>query len=231
MLILDCQVVEGLFVVITLAPKLNAISIGEQRVILQGITWQGYQDILRVLPDHRSSRLTFDNGLLEITVPSQLHEQMSELIGLFIRVLVLELGLKLKSLRSTTLNREDLNRGAEPDNAYYIQNYSKVIGKIIDLSQDPPPDLIVEIDITNSDMDKNRLYASICVAEFWRFDGDTWQILVLRESGYVEVLHSPTFNWIEKEDLYRFLGQARIDEIQAEIDFRSWVRAKQSNIL
>ncbi len=216
---------------ITLAPKLKAIPIGEQRVILQGITWRGYQDILRVLPDHRSSRLTFDNGLLEITVPSQLHEQMSELIGLFIRVLVLELGLKLKSLRSTTLNREDLNRGVEPDNAYYIQNSSKVIGKIIDLSQDPPPDLIVEVDITNSDMDKNCLYASIGVPEFWRFDGDTWQILELQESGYVEVPHSPTFDWVEKEDLYRFLEQARIDEIQAEIDFRSWVRARQLNIL
>ena len=215
----------------TLAPKLNAIPIGKQRVILKGITWQGYQDILRVLPDHRSARLTFDNGLLEITVPSQLHEQMSELIGLFIRVLVLELGLKLKSLRSTTLNREDLNRGAEPDNAYYIQNYSKVIGKTIDLSQDPPPDLIVEIDITNSDTDKNRLYASIGVPEFWRFDGDIWQIFELQESGYVEVLHSPTFNWIEKDDLYRFIEQARIDEIQAETDFRAWVRAKQSNIL
>ena len=216
---------------ITLAPKLKAIPIGEQRVILQGITWRGYQDILRVLPDRRASRLTFDNGRLEITVPSQLHEQMSELIGLFIRVLVLELGLKLKSLRSTTLNREDLNRGVEPDNAYYIQNYSKVIGKIIDLSQDPPPDLIVEVDITNSDMDKNRLYSSIGVPEFWRFDGDIWQILELQESGYVEVPHSPTFDWIEKEDLYRFIEQAQIDEIQAEIDFRSWVRASRSNIL
>ncbi len=217
--------------VTTLAPKPNAIPRGEQRVILRGITWQGYQDILRVLPDCRSSRLTFDNGLLEIAVPSQLHEQMSELIGLFIRVLVLELGLKLKSLRSTTLNREDLNRGAEPDNAYYIQNYSKVIGKIIDLAQDPPPDLIVEVDITNSDMDKNRFYASIGVPEFWRFDGDIWRILELQGSSYVEVSHSPTFDWIEKEDLYRFLEQARIDEIQAEVDFRSWVRARQSNIL
>ena len=214
--------------VTTLTPKPKTMPIvSEQRVTLRGITWQGYQDILRALPESRSSHLVFDNGILEISVPSQLHEEMSELIGLFIRILVVELGLRLKSLRSTTLNREDLNRGAEPDNTYYIQNYSKIIGKIIDLAQDPPPDLIVEIDIINSDIDKNRLYASMGVPEFWRFDGDIWQILMLGDSGYVGVSHSPTFDWIEKEDLYRFLEEARINEVEAEIKFRAWVREKQ----
>ncbi|MCY7408374.1 MAG: Uma2 family endonuclease [Alkalinema sp. CAN_BIN05] len=215
----------------TLAPEPKAIPIGgEQRVTLRGITWQGYQDILRALPNNRSSRLTFDNGVLEITVPLQVHEFSGRLIELFIRILVVELGLKLKTMGSTTLNREDLNRGAEPDNAYYIQSYPKVIGKIIDLAQDPPPDLIVEVDITNSDIDKNRLYASMGTPEFWRFDGDIWQILALRDSGYVEVSHSPTFNWIDKEDLYRFLEQARIDEVEAEIEFRAWVRVKRSDL-
>jgi len=201
--------------------------VGEKRVTLRGITWQGYQDILRALPDSRSSRLTFDNGVLEITVPLQVHEFSGRLIELFIRILVVELGLKIKTMGSTTLNREDLNRGAEPDNAYYIQSYPKVIGKIIDLAQDPPPDLIVEVDITNTEIDKNRLYASMGVPEFWRFDGNLLQILALNDSGYVEVSHSPTFNWIEKEDLYRFLEQSRIDEVEAEIEFRAWVRSKQ----
>ena len=202
----------------------------EQRVTLHGITWQGYQDILQALSDNRSSRLTFDCGVLEITVPSQLHEFSGRLIELFIRILVVELGLKLKTLGSTTLDRSDLDRGAEPDNAYYIQNYFRVIGKAIDLAQDPPPDLVVEIDISNSDIDKNRLYASMGVPEFWRFDGNVWQILKLSDSGYVEVSHSPTFDWIEKEDLYRFLEQARIDEVEAETDFRAWVREKRSGL-
>jgi Uma2 family endonuclease len=214
-----------------LAPEPKAIPIvGEKRVTLRGITWQGYQDILRALPNNRSSRLIFDKGVLEITVPLQIHEFSGRLIELFIRILVVELGLKLKTMGSTTLNREDLDRGAEPDNAYYIQSYSKVIGKIIDLAQDPPPDLIVEVDITNTDIDKNRLYASMGVPEFWRFDGDIWQILELCDSAYIEVAHSPTFDWIQKEDLYRFLEQARIDEVEAEIEFRAWVRAKRSDL-
>ena len=36
--------------------------------------------------------------------------------------MALELGLKLKTMGSTTLDLAALNRSAEPDTAYYIQN-------------------------------------------------------------------------------------------------------------
>ena len=90
--------------------------------------------------------------------------------------------------------------------------------------------MVVEADITNSNIDKNHLYASIGVPAFWRFDGDIWQIFILRDSSYVEVSHSPTFDGIEKEDLYRFLEEARINEVETEIEFRSWVREKRSDL-
>jgi Uma2 family endonuclease len=202
--------------------------VGERRVALQGITWQAYQTILHALPQTRAARLTFDDGTLEIAMPLEIHEQGSELIGLFIRILVVEMGLKVKSMRSTTLDREDLNRGAEPDNAYYIQNQPKVAGRSINLAQDPPPDLVVEVDITHTDIDRNRLYASMGVPEFWRFDGVVWQILVLDGARYQEVPHSPTFPWVEKADLYRFLAEAQVDEVDAEVGFRQWVQQRLS---
>jgi Uma2 family endonuclease len=201
-----------------------SVQSGEKRVTLRGITWQGYQDILRSLPQTRSARLTYDDGTLEITVPSELHEFSGRLIGLFIRILVVEMGLKLKTMGSTTLDRPDLNRGAEPDNAYYIQNQPQVAGREVDLKKDPPPDLVVEVDITSTDLDKNRLYANMGVPEFWRFDGRTWKILQLEGMEYKEVPQSSTFPGVEKEDLYRFLEQAQIDEVEAELNFRQWVR-------
>ncbi|NJM48317.1 MAG: Uma2 family endonuclease [Alkalinema sp. RU_4_3] len=202
--------------------------VGERRVALQNITWQAYQTILHALPQTRAARLTFDDGMLEISMPLEMHEQGSELIGLFIRILVVEMGLKVKSMRSTTLDREDLNRGAEPDNAYYIQNQPKVSGREVNLAQDPPPDLVVEVDITHTDIDKNRLYASMGVPEFWRFDGVEWQVFVLDGGVYQEVSHSPTFPWVEKDDLHRFLDEARLDEVDAEVNFRQWVRERLS---
>lgn len=197
---------------------------GEKRVVLPNLTWQGYQQVLHALPATRAARLTYDCGVLEISMPLEEHERASELIGLFIRILVVELGLRLKSMRSTTLDRADLDKGAEPDNAYYIQNQPKVAGKTVDLTTDPPPDIVVEVDITHTDIDKNRLYASLGVPEFWRFDGDVWRIYCLVGDVYEETETSPTFSFVKKEDLYRFLEEAQQDEVEAEINLRSWVR-------
>lgn len=150
---------------VSIAPAETQRLLGEKRVTLNGLDWQRYQQILHALPESRAARLTYDRGTLEITLPLEDHEFASELIGLFLRVLVVEMGLKLKSLRSTTLEREDLNRGSEPDNAYYIQNQPKVAGRSVDLAKDPPPDLVVEVDMTHTDIDKNRLYAAMGVPE------------------------------------------------------------------
>ena len=202
--------------------------IGEKRVTLYGLTWQAYQQILTALPQTRAARLTYDRGTLEISMPLEEHEFSGRLIERFILILVVELGMKLKTMGSTTLDREDLNRGAEPDNAYYIQNQPLVAGRRVDLKQDPPPDLIVEVDITYTDIDKNRLYAAMGVPEFWRFNGQSWQIFQLTEDSYCEVEQSPTFAWIEKADLYRFLDEALQDEVEAEVNFRRWVRERQA---
>lgn len=199
---------------------------GEKRVTLHNLTWQRYQQILQALPQTRAAQLTYARGTLEIVMPLEDHEYASELIGLFIRILVGEMGLKLKSIRSTTLDREDLDRGAEPDNAYYIQNQPRVAGRKINLVIDPPPDLVLEVDITHSDVDKNQLYAALGVPEFWRYDGREWRIYQLQGTVYVEASHSPTFEWVEKADLYRFLEQAQQDEIAAEMMFRNFVRKK-----
>jgi Uma2 family endonuclease len=203
--------------------------VGEKRVVFHHLTWQAYQQILLALGESRSARLTYDRGILEITMPSESHEFAREFISLFVRILVVEMGLKLKTMGSTTLERDDLDRGAEPDNCFYIQHRSVVAGKTVDLAVDPPPDLVVEVDITHTDIDKNALYASMGVPEFWRFNGRVWRIYHLQDGSYVELDHSPTFAWIEKTDLYRFLEQCHQDEAEAEIVFRKWVREKLSN--
>ena len=197
---------------------------GEKRVTLSGMSWTQYQQLLMALPDTRAVHLTYSLGTLEISMPLEDHEQLSGIIGLFIRTLVIELGLKMKSLWSTTLSREDLDRGAEPDNAYYIQNRDKVANKTVDLQTDPPPDLVVEVDISHTDIDKNRLYAAMGVPELWRFDGQTLRIYQLKNDRYIEVETSPTFPVVQKQDLYNFIEAARIDEVDAELNLRRWAQ-------
>ena len=213
---------------VTVPPLLNlSRPVGEQRVIFHHLNWQGYQQILQAIGDRRSAHLTYDRGTLEITMPLEEHEFYRELIGRFIYFLVAELGLKIKTMGSTTLDREDLERGAEPDNAYYIQNQPRVAGKTVNLQQDPPPDLVVEVDITHTDINKRALYASIGVPEFWRFNGQVWRIYQLQGGQYQEVEMSPTFSLVPKTKLYEFLAQAQEDEVAAEQSLRKWLQKQQ----
>jgi Uma2 family endonuclease len=149
------------------------------------------------------------------------------LIERFIFTLVELMGLKIKTMGSTIMNYPSLKKGAEPDNAYYIQNQPLVKGRKVDFSQDPPPDLVVEIDITHTDIAKNQFYAKLGVPEFWRFDGHVWRIYQLQsgeytEGEYFEVEVSPTFPRVPKERLYAFLDEAKEDEVESAYSLRAW---------
>ena len=209
---------------VTVPLELNTEQIrGEKRVVFNHLSWLSYRQILQALGENNRAHLFYDRGTLEITMPLEEHEFYRELIGLFIRILVVELGLKIKSMGSTTLAREDLERGAEPDNAYYIQNQAKVLGKRINLTEDPPPDLVVEVDITHTDINKLELYARLGVPELWRFNGEIWRIYRLEKGVYQEEEFSPTFPLVPKTKLYEFLATAKEDEVKAEKNLRAWV--------
>lgn len=206
------------------APEPQAMlkPVGEQRVVFRSLSWQAYLTILAALPQTRGARLTYDTGKLEITVPLEDHEFYRSLIEYFIRVLVELMELPIKTMGSTTMNYPQLEKGAEPDNAYYIQNQPLVKGRTVNFAQDPPPDLVVEVDITHTDIAKNQFYASLGVPEFWRFDGQVWRIYILQSEGYVESEQSPTFPQVPKERLYAFLAEAKEDEVGAMRSLRAW---------
>jgi Uma2 family endonuclease len=203
-------------------PKIDVRpAIGEERLVLRDITWEGYLQILAALPESRGARLTYDDGVLEITVPLEEHEFSADNIAYFLLTLVELVGLRLKSMGSTTMKYPGLKKGAEPDKAFYIQNHALVQGRTVNFAQDPPPDLVVEVDITHTDIQKNQFYARLAVPEFWRFNGKILRIYQLQNDVYVEVDRSPTFPQMPKEWLYDFLKTAKGDEIEAVQALRS----------
>lgn len=200
----------------------------EKRVTLHHVSWDAYQTILEALGEQRSALLTYYKGTLEIMTPLEAHESGSSLIGQFITILTEELNFNLKTLASTTLNRLDLRSGAEPDQCYYIANEPLVRGKTVDLATDPPPDLIVEVDITHTDINKNLLYAEMGIPEVWRYNGQQLKIYELHDGQYQEVETSPTFPNIPKEWLYKFLDEcAQQGETQAKRNLREWIKNRQ----
>ena len=199
--------------------------VGEQRVVLRSLTWQSFLSVRQSLSPDRNTRLTYSEGTLELTMPLEIHEFSAWLIGRFIYILASELGMDLKTMGSTTLDRETLDRSGEPDAAYYIQNQPLVAGRDVDLDTDPPPDLVVEVDITHTDIDKLQLYSAMEVPEFWRYNGECLRIYQRQGSAYQEVDSSPTFPQVPKEKLYEFLTTARESEMSADRTLRAWVRS------
>src|SRR5262245_52608801 len=139
----------------------------QQRLVLRGVDWPRYQAIIRALGE-RSLRLAYDGENLELMTVSRLHDKLSRLLGRFLVVLTEELGLPLDSAGSVTLEKEDVQRGIEADESFYITNEPLIRDKDeIDLATDPPPDLAVEIDISRSSLNRLAIHAALRIPEVW----------------------------------------------------------------
>ena len=203
----------------TLAPP-------EQIVQLSGISWQTYETLLAEIGD-RQIRLTYNRGNLEIMVPSPEHERFKTIMGRFVETLAEELEVRIEPLGSTTFKRPELS-GAEPDECFYIQNISAIKGKKrIDLNQDPPPDLVVEIDITSRSENSLQVYADLGVPEVWIYNGSRLRIHRLENGEYVELEISLAFPSLPILEIVRFLEQAEtMDYLELVKAFRSWVKSQ-----
>ena len=197
-------------------------------ILLTNISWKTYESLLNELTQQGGIRLTYDRGNLEIMTPSAPHEGSKKILGRFVESVSEELNVEIRSLGSLTCRREDLAIGLEPDQCYYIQNEDVVWDKEqIDLNQDPPPDLVVEIDVTSSSIDRLSLYASLGVPEVWRYDGNRLIIYQLEAQEYVERTVSPTFPFLSQVEMLRFLELRRTTKENALIRlFREWVRSQ-----
>jgi Uma2 family endonuclease len=203
---------------------------GEQRFLMRNIGWNEYRSIADAIGE-RHVRLTYDRGKLEFMTISHGHEAWGELLGQFIEVLTEELDMPRQSGGSNTLDREDADRGLEPDRCYYLVNEPAVRGKdVIDLEVDPPPDLALEIDITRSSLNRMGIYAAIKVPEVWRFDGSALKVYQLTADGdYIEAERSRFFSFLVIADLQAFLlKRGQMDETRLVKSFREWVREQIS---
>ncbi|NEP63593.1 MAG: Uma2 family endonuclease, partial [Symploca sp. SIO2G7] len=177
-----------------------------QNVILEGISWNTFHTMLQEMGDHRAAKLAYDSGILEITMPSSLHEIINRLLDRIIVALTEELNLKIKAYGSTTLTREDLEKGIEPDSCYYIQKADQILSRKLDLAITPPPDLAVEVDITSFSQRRFSIYRQLQIPEVWRYTQKNGVIIYrYSQDSYIECDVSPTFSMITGDILMNFL--------------------------
>lgn len=182
-------------------------SSAEGRVILRNVGWETYKRLISEREERRVPRFYYDRGVMEILSPSKRHETLGDIVALLVELLAVELDVDVESAGSTTFKREDLERGFEPDKCFYFRNVERVRGKAdLDLDAgDPPPDLVVEVDITSPSLNKLPIYARLGVQEVWRYAGGGFAILGLEdEGGYAEMAGSRFLPVLTRDTLARF---------------------------
>lgn len=205
------------------------ISNRADRVVLHHISWEQFEKLLEDLGDRRAARIAYDNGTLEIMTPLPEHEYFSEVIGVAVQDIAEELEVDYESYGSTTWRKRIKMAGVEPDNCFYFQHEADVRGRLdLDLRQgDPPPDLALEIDITNKSLDRFPIYARLEVPELWCYAEGALRIYHLKNGEYVEAemsLALPSLPIRELPQLietYRTAGRLAIRRA-----VRAWARSQ-----
>lgn len=200
----------------------------EAMLVLHDICWDEYEGLLEELRDRPGFRLTYDHGRLEIMSPSRRHEKYKGLVERMVFITAEELGVNLESSGSTTSKSKLMLRGAEPDASFHIANADRVAGKgELDPGTDPPPDLVVEIDVTNESRSKFPIYATFAVPEIWRYvvTQNAMYMYELSLNSYIEMRTSRAFPVLTCDVLDEFLRRSTSDgEMQILADFRQWIR-------
>lgn len=202
----------------------------KQKLILAGVSWKEYVRLLKAFEEHHL-RLTYDRGALEIMTLSFEHENEGYLLCRLIDVLTEELNLPVQGGGSTTFQRRKHQKGLEADGCWWIGNEAKVRGKKrIDLRVDPPPDLIAEVDITRSSLNRMKIYARMKIPEVWRCDGKDLDFFVLDKGKYKKVEESQTFPGCRAAEILPFLSLLhQEDQTSIVRQFRAWVRQNLRN--
>ncbi len=195
------------------------------RIRLHDVAWDTYV-ALRDQPSNNGVRMTYDNGELLLMSPGFRHGRRWNVLCRLVGEWTLERGLPLMSGGDLTMRIKEKKLGLEPDNCFWSPNESKLRG--IDeweRRRDPPPDLVIEVDVTSDSLTKLHVYAQLAVPEVWHDDGHSLRFLRLAGDEYEESTHSVTFPDLASADLATFFDRTFEDEENAIVrDFRSWIR-------
>ncbi len=210
----------------TTATRRRTAAPAAQRVLLNNVSWGTYEALLADHLDRSVPHFAFDQGVLEIVSPSTPDEEDNRTLALLVEVVAEELGIDIRNVGSMTFKREDLQRGFEPDSSFYIKHEAQVSGRPqIDLAVDPPPDLVIEIEVSNPLLDKLSMYAEMGIPEVWRLGRDGLAILRLDGGSYVASTTSPALPLLTSDALSRFLAESRALKRTAWLRLvRGWVR-------
>jgi Uma2 family endonuclease len=161
-------------------------------------TWQEYQNLCQQRGDGSIPRMKYRNGEVLLMSPLPVHGRDANLIADIVKALLDHDGREYDAFTPVTMELPE-ESGIEPDYCFYIDNWEAISGKKrIDWKNDPPPDLVVEIDVTSySDVED---YLPYRVPEVWLFKKQKLLIYQLQGREYQLQMESRYFPTIQLQD-------------------------------
>jgi Uma2 family endonuclease len=187
--------------------------IAEQRVVLDGISWQQYEILLATLGnDFPNLRLSYLEGTLEIMTTSPEHEELKTIIAMLIEVYFLETRTRFHGIGSATFRKIAKQRGLEPDECYCLEQKKEF------------PDIAIEVVLSSGTVDKLEIYRGLGVMEVWFWENKQFSIYHLRSGKYERIVSSellPNLDFVLLSNYVR-----PIDQFDAVMAFRDVLRQK-----
>jgi len=201
-------------------------------LILHEIDWEEYEELLDALGEANGLRISYDEGTLQIMTLSSRHEKYARLIDNLVSLFSIRMRIKVLCFGSATMKRQDKLRGAEPDSCFYVQNANLVGRKRdIDFSIDPPPDIVVEVDLGHDSLSKFQVYSALGVPEIWRYDGELLTIYHLDQEQYVTGSASQALPALSSEVLTEFLARSHNeDQYEVLLAFENWLQQYETEL-
>jgi Uma2 family endonuclease len=179
----------------------------EQRLILNGVSWQQYEILRSTLDDFPGLRVTYLEGTLELMTPSPEHEYSKTIIARLIEIYAVENRISLNGYGSTTFRREARARGLEPDECYCLGELKEV------------PDIALEVVVSSGGINKLAVYQGLGVPEVWFWQKSLFSLYRLSEQGYEGINQSKFLPALDLPLLARYVSWS--DQTQAVIAYRN----------
>jgi len=204
---------------------------GEQRIVIRGLSWDLYDRLSDAIGEGQHVHLAYDGKDLEIMTTGRFHEHYKELLGQLVTTVTATLKIPREKLGETTWKRPEVARGLEADQCYYfapekMADDAEARARRSNLVADyPNPDLAIEVDLSQSQVDRPGIYAALQVAEVWRFDGEMVVIEQLRPDGSYATAESSRFMPVRAEGIRHWLiGEDSSDGLEWERRLAEWAQ-------
>jgi Uma2 family endonuclease len=161
----------------------------EEKFISSGVSWQMYEALLIKLEDNFHYRVTYLDGILEIVSPSIRHESIKKRLAILVERYLYKRRIQFKAMGSSTIKKQLLKAGAEPDECYCIGEAKNI------------PDLAIEVTVTSGSIDKLEIYRRLGVTEVWFWESSKLKLYQKREEEPLKFLETNGYEQIDTSEL------------------------------